>query len=68
MENHLEEFHCQKDDLSRFRAGKFTKKVSDALKELLALDKLGVRVSDPAWNNLSAVVKLDLIDEDTIRI
>jgi hypothetical protein len=39
MENYPESFHRQKDIFSRFHASKFTKKVSEALKEQLALDK-----------------------------
>jgi len=48
MENYLEEFHCHKDVFCRFRASKSTKKVSEALKKQLTLDKQEERESDPA--------------------
>jgi len=39
MENYLEEFHHHKDIVSRFGSSKSTKKVSEALKKQLTLDK-----------------------------
>jgi hypothetical protein len=68
MENYLEEFHLHKDVFSRFRASKTTKKVSEALKKQLTLDKQEERESDPAWNNLSAAAKRRRIDEDKMQI
>jgi len=68
VENYVEEFHCQKDVLSRFRTSKSTKKVSEALKKQLTLDKQEERKSDPAWNNLSAASKRCHIDADKMQI
>jgi len=68
MENYLEQFHLQKDVFSRFRASKSTKKVSEALKKQLTLDKQEERESDPAWNNLSAAAKRGHVDEDKMWI
>ena len=68
MENYLEEFHRHKDVFSRFRASKSTKKVSEALKKQLTLDKQEERESDPAWNNLSAAAKRRRVDEDKTQI
>jgi hypothetical protein len=62
MENYQEEFHCHKNVLSRFRARKSTKKVSEALKKQLTLDKLEEWESDPAWNNLFAAATRRCID------
>jgi hypothetical protein len=68
MENYLEEFHCHKDVFSRFRASKSTKKVQEALKKQLALDKQEERKSDPPWNNLSVAAKCCHVDEDKMQI
>ena len=68
MENYLEEFHRHKDVFSRFRASKSTKKVSEALKKQLTLDKQEERESDPAWNDLSAAAKCRRVDEDKTQI
>jgi len=68
MENHLEEFHCQKDVFSRFRASKSTKNVLEALKKLLTLDKQEERESDPTWNNLSVAAKRRRVDEEKTKI
>jgi hypothetical protein len=68
MENYLEEFHCHKDVFSQFRASKTTKKVLEALKMQLTLDKQEERESDHAWNNLSAAAKRCWVDEDKTQI
>jgi hypothetical protein len=68
MENYLQEFHRQKDVFSRFRARKSTKKVSEALKKQLTIDKQKERESDPAWNILSAGAKRGHVDEDKMQI
>jgi len=68
MENYLKEFHCHKDVFSRFRASKSTKKVSEAMKMQLTLDKQEEWESDPAWNNLSAAAKGRRVDEDKTQI
>jgi len=68
MEYHHEEFHCHKDDFSRIHASKSTKKVLEALKQQLTLDKQEERESDPAWNNLSAAAKSCRVDEDKTQI
>jgi len=68
MENYLEEFHWHKDVLSRFHASKSTKKVPEALKLQLTLDKQAERESDLAWNNLSAAAKCRRVDEDKTQI
>jgi len=68
MENYLEEFHRHKDVFSRFRNSKSTKKVSEALKMQLTLDKQEERESDPAWNNDSAAAKRRRVDEDKTQI
>ena len=38
MENYLEQLHCHKDVVSRFRASKSRKMVSEALEKQLTLD------------------------------
>ena len=48
MDNYLKEFHRHKNVFSRFRSSKSTKKVSEALKKLLTLDKQEEWESDPA--------------------
>jgi hypothetical protein len=68
MENYLEEFHRHKDVFSRFRVSKSTKKVSEALKTQLTLDKSEEQESDPTWNNLSVAAKCRRIDEDKMQI
>jgi len=68
MENYLEEFHSHKDVFSQFHASKSTKKVSEALKTQLTLDKQEERESDPAWNNLSAAEKHRCVHEDKTQI
>jgi hypothetical protein len=64
VENYLEECHRHKDVYSQFCTSKSTKKVTEALKKQLTLDKQEERESDPAWNNLSAAAKRCRIDED----
>jgi len=68
MENYLEEFHCHKDVFSRCHASKCTKKVSEALKTQLTLNKPEERESDSAWDNRSAGAKHSRIDEDKTQI
>jgi thiaminase len=68
MENYLEEFHRPKDVFSQFRASESAKKVSEALKKQLTLDKQEERESDPAWNNVSAAAKSRRIYEDKTQI
>jgi hypothetical protein len=68
MEIYLEEFNNHNDVLSRFRASKSTKKVSESLRKQLTLDKQEERESDPAWNNHSAAVKRLGVDEDEMQI
>jgi len=68
VENYQGEFHHHKDIFSRFRASESTKKVSEALKKQLTLDKQEERESDPAWNNLSAAAKHRRVDEDKMQI
>jgi hypothetical protein len=48
MEHYLEEFHHHTDVFSRFVARKFTKKLLEALKELLTLGKPENHESNPA--------------------
>jgi len=68
MENYLEEFHRQIDLFSPFRASKSIKKVLDALKIDLTLDKLEESKSDPTWNILSVAAKCRWVDEDKTQI
>jgi len=68
LENHLEQFHCQKDVFSPFRTSKSAKKVSEALKKQLTLDKQEEWESDPAWNKLSPAAKRHCVDEDKMQI
>jgi len=68
MENYLEEFHYHKDVFSRFRTSKSTKKVSEALKKQLTLDKQEERGSDPTWNDLSVAAKRSHVDENKMQI
>jgi len=68
MENYLEEFHHQQDVLSWFGASQSTKKVSEALKKHLTLDKQVGLDSHPAWNNLSAAAKCGCVDGDETQI
>jgi len=68
MENYLEEFHCHKDVFSGFRSSDSAKKISEAFKKQLTLDKQDERESDSAWNNLSAAAKHRCIDEDKTQI
>jgi len=68
MDNDLEEFHCHKDVFIRFRTSKSTKKVSEALKKQLTLDKQEEQESDPTWNNHSAAAKHLRVDEDKMQI
>jgi len=68
MEGYLEEFHCHGDNFSRFHASKSTKKVLEALKKQLTLDRQKERESDPAWNNLSAAPKRRRVDEHKMQI
>jgi len=68
MENHLEEFYHHKDVFSPFRASKSTKKVLEALKKHLTLDKQEEQESDRAWNDLSAAAKHRPVDVDKMQI
>jgi hypothetical protein len=68
MENFLEEFYCPKDVFSQFHTRKLTKKVSEALKTQLTLDKQEEQESDPAWNNHFAAAKHRCVDEDKTQI
>jgi hypothetical protein len=68
MGNYLEEFHCQKDVFSRFRACESTKKDSESLKMHFILHKQEEQESDPAWNNLSVVAKRCRVVEDKPQI
>jgi len=68
LENYLEEFHLHKHVFSRFRASKYTEKVSEALIMQLTSDKQEERESYLAWNNLSAPGKLRRVDEDRTQI
>jgi len=68
MENYLEGLHRHKDVFSRFRASKSTKKVSEALKKQLTLDRQEERESDPAWNNFSVAAKCHRVDEEKTHI
>jgi len=68
MENYMEEFHSHKDVYSWFSSSKSTKKVLEALKKKLTVDKQDERESYPAWNNLSAVAKRRCVDEDKTQI
>jgi len=68
MENYLEEFHHPKDVFSRFRASESTKKVPEALKRQLTMDKQEEWESDAAWNNLFAAAKHSRVDEDKTQI
>jgi len=68
MENDVEEFHHHIDVFSWFRASKSTKKVLDAFKTQLTLDKLEARESDPSWNSHSVAAKCRRVDEDKTQI
>jgi len=68
MGNYLKELHRHKDVFSWFQASKSTKKVLEALKKQLTLDKLKERESDPAWNNHSVAAKRRHVDEDKTQI
>jgi len=68
MENYREEFHRHKDIFSWFRNSKSTKKVSEALKKQLTLDKQEEWESDPAWNYHSVAAKRRRVDEDKTQI
>jgi len=63
MEKYLEEIHHHKDVFSRFCASESTKKVSEALKKQLTLDKQDDQESDPASNNLSGAGKRGRVHE-----
>jgi hypothetical protein len=67
MENYLEKLHHHKDVCSRCRATISTKKVWEAWKKRLTLDKQEERESDSAWNNLSVAAKHRRIDEDKMQ-
>jgi len=62
MENCLEEFHRHKDVFSRFCASKSTKKVLEALKKQLSLNKQEEWESDPTWNNVFVTAKRHRVD------
>jgi len=64
MENYLRKIHHHKNVSSRFRASETTKKVLEALKTQLTLEKKEEQESDPAWNNLSVAAKRPCVDED----
>jgi len=67
MENYLEDFHRQQDIFSRFRASKYTKKVSEALTQQLTLDKHQERESDATCNNVSAAANRRHDEEDKMQ-
>jgi len=67
-ENYLEELHRHKDVFSWLGACKLTKKVSEAFKKQLTLNKLEEWKSDPTWNKLCAAAKRHHVDEDTMHI
>jgi hypothetical protein len=66
MEKHLDEFHSNKDVVSRFHVCISTMSVTDVLKKQLTLDTLENWESDPLWSILSVAAKHRRIDEDTM--
>ena len=68
MENYLEEFHRQNDVFSQFWASQSTKKVLEALKKKLTLDKQEQRESDPTCHNHPAAAKGLRVAEDKWQI
>jgi len=68
MENYLEEFHFHKVVFSWFCANQSTKKVSEALKKQLTLDKQQKQESNPAWDNLSASAKHHRIHQNQMQV
>jgi len=68
MEKYLKEFERHNNVFSRFCTSKTTKKVSEALKKHLPLDKQEEQESDPTSNNLSASAKHHCVDEDNVQI
>jgi len=54
--------------LSQFWVRKSTKQVSEALRQLLTLDKQEEQESDPLGNNLSAAAKRHRVNEDQTQI
>ena len=64
MEKYLEEFHHQRDILSRFHASESTKKVSEVFKTWPLMDNQEELKSDPAGNNLLVAAKRRSVNED----
>jgi hypothetical protein len=68
VQNNQEECHLNNDVCSRCWASESTKKVSEALKKQLTLNKLEDWESDPGLNNPSAAAKHHRVDEDEMQI
>jgi len=68
MENYLEESHLHMNVFSWFHTSQSTKKVSEALKKHLTLNRQEEQESDPAWNNLSVAARRRCVDEDRTQI
>jgi hypothetical protein len=68
MENDREELYHQNDDVSQFPASKSTKKILEALKKHLTLDKQEEWESDPTWNNVSVAESCCPIRENKTQI
>jgi len=67
MGNHLDEYHCHNDVYTSFDASKATMKISEALKQLLTLDKQEELESDSTSKNHSIAAPHCCIGEDIIQ-
>jgi len=68
MVNYLDECYRHNDVFSQFRTIKSAKKVLEALKNQLTIDKQEEQKRDPARNNLSVDAKRRDVDEDNVQI